>query len=279
MHEIMDEIRNTKGDSANYELPRSHNRTASQSRQWFLRHFIQAQMVAYESAPSDDDNTKLGGVSRGWFYWTLKMEFGALGEWDFLRGVKEGWFPTLPGPSESAESLYGTCREIAEKTEDDNSIVQAFPDPKTHPDLWNGPAIDDDFVLSHAESLDETGKPKKDQATTQAKTTTTTAANNNNAKNGAKKDDTANKKATATTTSKTSNKSTDTKKSSRSGDKGKNSDETGKRKRKGVAQGWFPIFCFGFIAWGIWKVFLKDANFVRNRRQYTNLDTPTQLSV
>jgi hypothetical protein len=31
-------------------------------------------------------------LGRGWFYWSLKMEGGAFIEWDFLRGVREGWF-------------------------------------------------------------------------------------------------------------------------------------------------------------------------------------------
>jgi len=52
-------------------------------RKQFLSNFGKAQMVAYEA--------KDFGLSDGWFYWTLKMEGGAFAEWDFLRGVKEGW--------------------------------------------------------------------------------------------------------------------------------------------------------------------------------------------
>lgn len=46
-------------------------------RQAFLRNFVEAQMVSYEA--------KDEGVSKGWFYWTLKMEGGAFAEWVSTR--------------------------------------------------------------------------------------------------------------------------------------------------------------------------------------------------
>lgn len=265
----MEEIKAKKGD--NLDLP-TDNRTASSDRQWFLRHFVQAQMVAYESAPSDGETTSVG-----WFFWTLKMEFGAFGEWDFLRGYKEEWVPTLPSSNESTESAYGTCREIAEKTKDDKSIIQEFPDPETHPELWSGPVVDDDFVLSHAGSLDGDDQVKKNEDMNSKSSTTTAAIKNETNKGGksiATKASSTAENSTSTQAAATKNKnSTDAGNDKRSDDKR----PKGKSRRGGL--GWFPMFCIVFFAWGIWRVFLKDANFVRNRRQYTNLDTPTQLSV
>jgi glucan 1,3-beta-glucosidase len=113
----------------------------------FVRHFVEAQMVAYESAET--------GTSAGWFYWTAKMEGGAFAEWDYLRGVKEGWIPKLASPDQASEDVYGTCYDILFKTDDDTeAVVHTFPDPETlPPNNWQGVVIDDDIVLSHGESL------------------------------------------------------------------------------------------------------------------------------
>ena len=51
------------------------NRQISPDRKKFLKNFVEAQMVAYESSADHP------GVSSGWFYWTLKMEGGAFAEW------------------------------------------------------------------------------------------------------------------------------------------------------------------------------------------------------
>jgi len=125
------------------------DRVLSTNRQAFLRHFVTSQMVTYEAAPT-------GGVSRGWFFWTLKMEGGAFAEWDFSRGLAEGWIPSIPPPHVASTDLYGTCEDIIFKVTDDSmDIVHEFPDPKTL-DLnnnWQGVAIDDDLVVSHGQSL------------------------------------------------------------------------------------------------------------------------------
>jgi hypothetical protein len=262
MHDIVDEIIEKKGDTANFKLP--NNRTQSKDRQEFLRHFVQAQMVAYESASITNNGV---GLSRGWFFWTLKMEFGALAEWDFLRGYEEGWIPTLPSPSESAESVFGTCREIAEKTKDNESIVQEYPNPDTHPELWSGPVVDDDYVLSHADSATKNGETKK---------------NTGDQSNGPAKET---KDSTSKTTSKESEKKTASPKELDEAKEFaiKDKEELDKMSNKGPSKSgflaWFPLFCVFFFAWGIWKVFLQEGNAVRNRRQYTSLDAPTQLSV
>eukprot|EP00531_Pseudo-nitzschia_arenysensis_P017804 CAMPEP_0116120246 /NCGR_PEP_ID=MMETSP0329-20121206/3076_1 /TAXON_ID=697910 /ORGANISM="Pseudo-nitzschia arenysensis, Strain B593" /LENGTH=590 /DNA_ID=CAMNT_0003614009 /DNA_START=121 /DNA_END=1893 /DNA_ORIENTATION=+ len=118
------------------------NRTLSQSRKAFLRNFVEAQMVAYEAADS-------GGISSGWLFWNFKMEGGAFAEWDFLRGLREGWMPPIPAPNVSSESLYGHCLEIYNRTDDSYSIVDEYPDPRTLDwKQWQGWTNNDDFVMS-----------------------------------------------------------------------------------------------------------------------------------
>ena len=75
-------------------------------------------------------------------------------EWDFLRGIKEGWIPRIPSKEVSSTDLYGTCYDIIFKTNDDMSIIHEFPDPNSI-DLsnWQGFDTDDDVVLSHGDSL------------------------------------------------------------------------------------------------------------------------------
>jgi hypothetical protein len=77
---------------------------------------------------------------------------GAFIEWDFLRGVKEGWIPHLPDPTVSSESVYGTCLDIYNRTSDDyNLIVDEYPDPRTLDwNQWQGWDVTDDFVMEDA---------------------------------------------------------------------------------------------------------------------------------
>jgi glucan 1,3-beta-glucosidase len=139
LNTIMDSIAETG------VAPHLH-RHMSSDRKDFLSHFVQAQMVAYEAVDA--------GVSGAWFYWTLKMEGGAFAEWDFLRGVSEGWIPQIPALEVSSQSIHGTCYDILLDTDDSMSIVDEFPDPTTlDPNNWQGVAIDDDVVVSHGDSL------------------------------------------------------------------------------------------------------------------------------
>jgi glucan 1,3-beta-glucosidase len=124
------------------------HRQASPARQEFLKHFIEAQIVAYEAADA--------GTSGGWFYWTAKMEGGAFLEWDYLRAVREGWFPQIPASAtQPSQELYGTCYDIIFRTNDDMSVIHEFPDPAIVKNLYQGPIIDDDVVVSHGDSLIE----------------------------------------------------------------------------------------------------------------------------
>ena len=143
-----------KGIAANGTAP-FFDRQISRKRQEFLLHFVQAQMVTYEAADL--------GISRGWFYWTFKTEGGAFAEWNFMRGVREGWIPKIPDPFKASVDLYGTCENIIFRTNDDTDIVHEFPDPNSlDPNNWQGVTIDDDVVLSHGNSLLK-GKTKQEK--------------------------------------------------------------------------------------------------------------------
>lgn len=81
---------------------------------------------------------------------------GAFAEWDFSRGLNEGWLPSIPSTDTPSSSLYGSCYDIIVRTEDNLSIIHEFPDP-TSIDLtnWQGFNTDDDVVVSHGESLEK----------------------------------------------------------------------------------------------------------------------------
>jgi len=122
------------------------DRVISPDRQDFLENFVKAQMVTFEAANV--------GVSRGWFYWTFKMEGGAFAEWDFIRGINEGWIPKIPSTNVSSTSLYGTFYDIMFQTMDEVSIVHEFPDATSlDPNNWQGIPITDDVVITHGESV------------------------------------------------------------------------------------------------------------------------------
>ena len=123
------------------------HRQVSPERQDFLRNFAQAQMVIYEMADQQ-------GLGAAWFFWTVKMEGGAFAEWDYLRGIREGWIPPIPAPTVSSQSLYGSCYEIMARTADNTSILHEFPAPHDiDPGEWLGPILDDDVIVSHGESI------------------------------------------------------------------------------------------------------------------------------
>ncbi|KAL7579762.1 hypothetical protein ACA910_021900 [Epithemia clementina (nom. ined.)] len=145
------------------------NRQLSLERQDFLRNFAQAQMVIYEM----QDQQGIGGA---WFYWNVKMEGGAFAEWDFLRGIREGWIPRIPAPTVSSQSLHGSCYEIMARTADNASVIHPFPAPEDiMPGQWKGPDLDDDVVVSHGDSILH---PDRYNATKMATTTSSTKFSN-----------------------------------------------------------------------------------------------------
>ncbi|GMH67493.1 hypothetical protein TrRE_jg1534 [Triparma retinervis] len=120
------------------------DRKIGEKRKKFLRNFAEAQMVAWESQDT--------GVSVGWFYWNFKMEGGAFAEWDYLRGVEEGWMPTLR-VEEKAKNAFGRCEDIIFRTDDSMDIVHEFPPPDSVAPDWQAVEADDDVVVSHGQSL------------------------------------------------------------------------------------------------------------------------------
>lgn len=96
-------------------------RTVSEDRQRFLILYTQAQIIAFEQA-----------TSVGWFFWSLKMEHDAFLEWDFLRALERGWFPTLstdPYREQSSFDLYGSCDSLADQAAALNAsdVVHTYP--------------------------------------------------------------------------------------------------------------------------------------------------------
>ena len=86
-------------------------RPLTPARRTFLKQYAKAQMVMYEREAGGEDDFV------GWFFWNFKMEAEVYREWDYLRGVREGWIPKLEA-GKSAEKAFGTCLEIETQTED-----------------------------------------------------------------------------------------------------------------------------------------------------------------
>jgi glucan 1,3-beta-glucosidase len=226
LNDIMKHIATSNGEALQMD------RELSPERQAFLKQLVKAQMVVYENVDS--------GVSGGWFYWTLKMEGGAFAEWDFLRGVTEGWIPQLPTPDVDSVSVFGTCHEIAMATVSDTTIVHEYPDPQTS-DTWLGPPIDDDYVIAPPDA--KSGTRAKPQ----------THADTKNSNTSAKKAIQKDRGSTSSSNSSTSSRS---------------------------YWRWFRFFSLVLVCCGIWHVFLKDEyGFGRARTQYTPLNTATHLNI
>jgi hypothetical protein len=78
------------------------------------------------------------------------MEGGAFIEWDFLRGVREGWFPKMQSPNVYSESVYGTCEEILDRTVDDRSIIHPYPaECENDTSYWDPEGLSYQFDLEH----------------------------------------------------------------------------------------------------------------------------------
>lgn len=224
-----------KGIELNGSAPEL-DRQIPQARKDFLRNFVEAQMVAYEAQDE--------AVSRGWFFWTLKTEGGAFAEWNFLRGLREGWIPSIPGTNVSSTSLYGTCHDIAERTKDDMSIIHEFPVPSTLSESnWQGVDIDDDYVLSHAGTLGNAVADEDKESD---------AGEDENSKN-------------------------DSVKKSEESTVGV-SFEPDKTETQSYQFGWFPLVAVVFFCYAIWHVFFKHEQ-ARNRHQYTSIDSGSTLHV
>ena len=277
MVEVMDSIKNNGGQVVDY------SRTLSKERQEFLSNFVKAQMVIYETTATSSTTTETSSssssvsssspssVSRGWFYSNIKMEGGAFAEWDFLRGIKEGWIPKLlpNNANVASEEIYGTCHRIAASTKDDMSIIQPYPLPDnsrsnnnnnngksssgtTSEHDWFDEVIDDDYVLSHAASQ----KSSSSSSSKGSATATTKAQSSSN-----------------TGGSSSSSSGTSTNDATVDGSNGKS--------RGGL----FPLTFIGFFCYGVYQVFFRqDAVMpIRNRFerfQYSEVSSaPNMLMV
>ena len=131
------------------------DRQLPSKRKVFLRNFVEAQMVAYETA------AERGQGSTGWFFWNFKTEGGAFAEWSYLRGVAEGWIPVVD-KNKRAIDQFGSCYDILRRTDDGTSVIHEFPEPGTMPQDWQDVAPDDDVVMSHGASLLNGGGAEQD---------------------------------------------------------------------------------------------------------------------
>ena len=68
------------------------------------------------------------GDFHGWFFWNFRMEETVYREWDYLRGVKEGWIPKLVR-GETVEAQTGTnCARLEEEAlACTTEVVDPFP--------------------------------------------------------------------------------------------------------------------------------------------------------
>eukprot|EP00934_Nitzschia_sp_Nitz4_P008923 Nitzschia sp. Nitz4//scaffold86_size83305//29277//31191//NITZ4_005254-RA/size83305-snap-gene-0.165-mRNA-1//-1//CDS//3329559226//8913//frame0 len=222
-----------RGD-ASLRLP---ERDLPKDRQDFLRQFVKAQMVAYEASESPGV-----GVSRGWFFWTLKTESDFFAEWNFLLGFRDGWFPALPTPEESSESVFGSCNDIMLATNIGEQIVDPIPRPNTmaekeDPDSYVVPeGVEAPIGTTSSEAVEQKSESKESEP--------------QEAETG-EIDETAD-------------------------DMHK---EAAQAEVGSFITNVFPLICLGFFVWSIWRVFFRGVSFARGRHQYTRLDGPTQLTV
>ena len=111
---------------------REHPRELTPERFRFLEQFVLAQMMTYEATP--EENLKylppksVAGDFHGWFFWNFRMEETVYREWDYLRGVKEGWIPKLER-GETVEEQTGTdCAQLEEEAlACTTEVVDPFP--------------------------------------------------------------------------------------------------------------------------------------------------------
>ena len=118
---------------------RHHPRALTPERFTFLHQYVLAQMMTYEA--SEEENLRylppksVAGDFHGWFFWNFRMELDVYREWDYLRGVKEGWIPKLErGRTVEAQTGF-TCDALeAEALQCTTEVVEPFPKIKH----WRG---------------------------------------------------------------------------------------------------------------------------------------------
>lgn len=109
------------------------SRPLTTKRKEFLHQYVVAQIATYEATPEESANYVLpkGTATldfHGWFFWNFRMETDVYREWDYLRGVREGWIPRLARGRSIADQFGLTCAAIEESAADcTDGIVDPFP--------------------------------------------------------------------------------------------------------------------------------------------------------
>mmetsp|Transcript_7556 Transcript_7556/g.22405 ORF Transcript_7556/g.22405 Transcript_7556/m.22405 type:complete len:548 (-) Transcript_7556:43-1686(-) len=109
-----------------------HPRALDAERFRFLEQYVLAQMMTYEATPAASapylPKGAVAGDFHGWFFWNFRMEEDVYREWDYLRGWREGWIPTLQRGVTVEDQTGLTCRDLEEQalgcTDD---VVEPFP--------------------------------------------------------------------------------------------------------------------------------------------------------
>lgn len=143
--------------SPELEIDFAGGRPLSEKRRAFLRQYVLAQMATYESSPSA---AALASASppqldlHGWFFWNFRMEADAYREWDYLRGLREGWIPKLRRGQTVEDQLDVTCAQLVTQAADcTDDIVSPYPPLKNWVGVPCGRAEKTRWVFLHAIAL------------------------------------------------------------------------------------------------------------------------------
>ncbi|KAJ1452410.1 glycoside hydrolase superfamily [Pelagophyceae sp. CCMP2097] len=116
----------------------------------FLRQYVLAQMMTYEATPESSKPYMQGAPAldvHGWFFWNFHMEADVYREWDYLRGVDEGWIPRLVTDLTIEEQFGETCESLEKEAADcTDGVVEPFPPLKN----WVGMPCHRPSVISRA---------------------------------------------------------------------------------------------------------------------------------
>lgn len=108
------------------------SRPLTDQRKAFLLQYVMSQMSMMEATPSDSlPYVDYGAPTldfHGWFFWNFRMELDTYREWDYLRGVREGWIPKLD-KGRSIQDQFGlTCNDFVEMAAPcTDGVIDPFP--------------------------------------------------------------------------------------------------------------------------------------------------------
>ncbi|KAJ8604325.1 hypothetical protein CTAYLR_002488 [Chrysophaeum taylorii] len=117
--------------SPELELASPESRPLTDDRKRFLLQYVIAQMVTFEATPEESAPYLSGAPGldfHGWFFWNFRMEADVYREWDYLRGVREGWIPKLERNVDVSDQLGLTCEDLEQEAQDcTDGVVSPFP--------------------------------------------------------------------------------------------------------------------------------------------------------